>query len=89
LFHYFIWILYAGFYVALVTLYQAGEPSQLSAWLFDLATILSPWFIMQPSLGIGICASKAPKLNMLRLQNFVILSIFGLALYFFDFRVCI
>jgi len=82
LFHYFIGFLYAGFYVALVTLYQADEPSVLFAWLFGLVTILSPWFIMQPSLGMGICASKAPKPNMVRLQNFIIHSIFGLALYY-------
>jgi len=82
LFHYFIGILYAGFYITLITIYQADEPSVLSAWLFGLATIISPWFIMQPSLGMGICASKAEKPNIVRLQNFVIHSIFGLALYY-------
>jgi len=82
LFHYFIGILYAGFYVALVTIYQTDIPSLLSAWLFGLATIVSPWFIMQPSLGMGICASKAEKPNIVRLQNLVIHSIFGLALYY-------
>ncbi|MBU2972159.1 DUF2938 domain-containing protein [Pseudoalteromonas sp. C2R02] len=82
LFHYLIGILYAGFYIALITIYQANDPSVLSAWLFGLATIISPWFIMQPSLGMGICASKAEKPNIVRLQNFVIHSIFGFALYY-------
>ena len=81
-FHYFIGVVYAAFYAMLVLYGQNGQPSLLSAWLFGLATILSPWFIMQPSLGMGFCASQAPKPNMVRLQNFAIHSIFGVALYF-------
>ena len=81
-FHYFIGIVYALFYVLLVVLLIGGKPSALSAWTFGLVTILSPWLIMQPSLGLGLCASKAPKPNMVRIQNFAIHSIFGLALYY-------
>jgi len=81
-FHYFIGITYAFIYIIFVLLALGGQPSLLSAWVFGLVTILSPWFIMQPSLGMGLCASKAPKPNMVRLQNFAIHSIFGLALYY-------
>jgi len=81
-FHYLIGIVYAFLYFVLVSLALDEQPSALSAWLFGLVTILSPWFIMQPSLGMGICASKAPKPNMVRLQNFALHSIFGLALFY-------
>lgn len=81
-FHYFIGIVYAAFYIMLVMFALEGRPSLLSAWVFGLVTIVSPWFIMQPSLGMGFCASKAPNPNMVRLQNFAIHSIFGIALYY-------
>ncbi|MFL0803343.1 MAG: DUF2938 domain-containing protein [Agarilytica sp.] len=81
-FHYFIGVLYTFIYVAVVQLCLNGAPSLISAWVFGLITILSPWFIMQPCLGMGIAASKAPEPNMVRLQNFAIHSIFGLALYY-------
>ncbi len=82
LFHYFIGIVYAAFYSAFVVLVLENNPTLLSAWAFGLVTILSPWLILQPSLGLGICAIKAPKPNMVRLQNFCIHSIFGLALFY-------
>lgn len=81
-FHYFIGITYAFLYIFMVTILQGGFSTLLSAWLFGLLTILSPWLIMQPCLGLGICANKAPKPNMVRLQNFAIHSIFGVALYY-------
>ncbi len=81
-FHYFIGIVYAVLYILIILFVLGGEPSLLSAWVFGLATIFSPWFIMQPSLGMGFCASKAQKPNMVRLQNIAVHSIFGVALYY-------
>ena len=82
LFHYFIGVLYACFYVAMVLSGVESASSLLAAWFFGLITILSPWLIMQPALGVGICAIKAPKPNRVRLQNFAIHSIFGCALFY-------
>ncbi len=81
-FHYFIGISYALLYIVFVFWVLGTAPTLLSAWVFGLVTILSPWFIMQPCLGLGLCACKAPKPNLVRLQNFAIHSIFGMALYF-------
>lgn len=81
-FHYFIGLVYATFYVAMVMWGFEGRASLITAWLFGLVTIISPWFILQPALGQGVCAVKAPKPNMVRLQNFAIHSIFGIALYY-------
>lgn len=82
IFHYLIGIVYAATYFSYVHAAQAGVPTLGSAFTFGLITILSPWFIMQPGLGLGICATKAPRPNLVRLQNLVIHSIFGLALYY-------
>ncbi|MFV8819544.1 DUF2938 domain-containing protein [Haliea sp. E17] len=81
-FHYLIGIAYALLYTAIVILALGNEPTLLSGWVFGLVTVVSPWFILQPGLGLGVCASKAPRPNVVRLQNLVIHSVFGLALYF-------
>jgi len=81
-FHYVIGIIYATLYIAMVVWVFEGYDSLLTAWIFGLVTILSPWFILQPALGLGICAVRAPKPNMVRFQNFAIHSIFGIALYY-------
>ncbi len=81
-FHYLVGVIYATFYVVMVIWCFEGNSSLLNAWFFGLVTILSPWFILQPALGLGICAVKAPKPCMVRLQNIAIHSIFGIALYY-------
>ena len=87
MFHYLIGIAYSTIFVGLCTLVPGRHPTLLVAWAFGLATILSPWLIMHPGLGLGVCASKAPKPNMVRLQNLFIHSIFGIAL-FYGWQAC-
>jgi hypothetical protein len=82
-FHYVVGCIYAALYLLYVSTVQMGRTSLVSAVLFGLATILSPWLLMQPALGMGICASKAPRSNLVRLQNLIIHTVFGLALYYF------
>jgi len=74
--------IYAALYLMYVSTAPMGQPTLVSAVLFGLVTILSPWLLMQPALGLGICASKAPRSNLVRLQNLIIHTIFGLALYY-------
>ena len=80
-FHYLIGIAYALIYFLLVVGILNLPLSLLSAWLFGVSTILSPWLIMQPCLGMGFCANRAPWPTGVRLQNFALHSIFGIALY--------
>jgi len=81
-FHYVVGCIYATLYMMYVSVAQAGQPTLVSAVLFGLVTILSPWLLMQPALGLGMCASKAPRSNLVRLQNLIIHTVFGLALYY-------
>ena len=81
-FHYVVGCIYAALYLMYVSTAQMGQPTLVSAVLFGLVTILSPWLLMQPALGLGICASKAPRSNLVRLQNLIIHTIFGFALYY-------
>jgi hypothetical protein len=81
-FHYAIGCLYAALYLTYATIVLDGQPTLVSAVLFGLVTILSPWLLMQPALGLGICASKAPRPALVRMQNLIIHTIFGLVLYY-------
>ena len=81
-FHYFIGLSYAAFYVVLVVTCMEGVPTLLSAWVFGLTTVLSPWFVMQPGLGLGVCAVKATQPGLVRMNNLIIHSIFGVVLYY-------
>jgi hypothetical protein len=81
-FHYVVGCIYAALYLVFVSTVQLGQPTLVSGVLFGLVTILSPWLLMQPALGLGVCASKAPRPTLVRLQNLAIHTIFGVALYY-------
>lgn len=81
-FHYVVGCIYASVYLAYVDAVQMGRPTLVTAIVFGLITILSPWLILQPGLGLGICATKAPRPKLVRLQNLIIHTLFGAALYY-------
>ena len=81
-FHYVVGCIYAALYLTYSNIVNMGQPTLVSAVLFGLVTILSPWLLMQPALGLGICASKAPMPTLVRMQNVIIHTIFGLVLYY-------
>jgi hypothetical protein len=55
--------------------------SLLSGLAFGVATVLAPWFILQPGLGLGFFASRAPNPNRTRLLNLLNHAVFGITLY--------
>src|SRR5690349_6831273 len=81
-FHYVVGCIYAALYVAYAEIVRMGQPTLVSAVVFGLVTILSPWLLMQPALGLGFCASKAPRPTLVRIQNLIIHTIFGFVLYY-------
>lgn len=46
-----------------------------------IGTVVMPLFIMQPSLGLGLGASKTPKPTQARLKSLMTHTVFGLGLY--------
>ena len=74
----------AGFAIAFVFLTSGGwleRPTLLPALAFGVVTTLVPFLIMQPSLGLGLAASKAPKPAQARLKSLMTHTVFGLGLY--------
>jgi hypothetical protein len=58
-----------------------ARPTVLPALLYGIATVVFPFFIMQPSLGLGIASSKTPNPTQARLKSLVTHTVFGLGLY--------
>jgi hypothetical protein len=58
-----------------------ARPTVLPALLYGIATVVFPFFIMQPSLGLGIAASRTPNPPQARLKSLVTHIVFGVGLY--------
>ena len=64
-FHYFVGFAYVVIYIFIVYTLFNSSPTLLSASLFGLLTVIAPWFFLQPGLGLGVFARKAPNPNLL------------------------
>ena len=49
--------------------------------LVDVATVIAPYFVMQPALGAGIAASRTPRPAEARLHSLLTHAVFGVATY--------
>jgi hypothetical protein len=58
-----------------------ARPTVLPALLFGIGTVVFPFFIMQPSLGLGIAASRTPNPTQARVKSLVTHIVFGVGLY--------
>jgi hypothetical protein len=57
------------------------QPTLLPALLYGIGTIVFPFFIMQPSFGLGIASSKTPNPIRARLKSLMTHTVFGAGLY--------
>ena len=58
-----------------------ARPTFLPALLYGIGTVVFPFFIMQPSFGLGIAASKTPNPTQARLKSLMTHTVFGVGLY--------
>ena len=79
--HYLSGIAFAGVLLALCGLAWVRQPTLAPALAFGIATVAAPLLLMQPGMGAGIAASRAPRPNAARLQSLVTHAVFGLGLY--------
>jgi hypothetical protein len=79
--HYVVGVGYALLLVAIVPAGWVAQPTLLPAIAFGVASVVVPYFIMQPAFGLGIAASKAPQPNQARLRSLMAHTVFGLGLY--------
>jgi uncharacterized membrane protein YagU involved in acid resistance len=79
--HYTIGVVFALVFVALTSGGWLARPTLLPALLYGIGTVVFPFFIMQPSIGLGIAASRTPKPTQARLKSLVTHTVFGVGLY--------
>jgi cytochrome b561 len=79
--HYSTGVAFAIMFVVIASGDWLVRPTVLPALLFGIGTVVFPFFIMQPSFGLGVAASKAPKPTQARLKSLATHSVFGLGLY--------
>jgi hypothetical protein len=79
--HYMIGVTFALLFVRLASGSWLARPTLLPALAFGIATVLVPFFTMQPSFGLGIAASKTPNPNKARLKSLMTHTVFGVGLY--------
>jgi len=79
--HYTIGLLLALAFVVIASGDWLARPTLLPALVYGVVTVAFPFFVMQPSLGLGIAASRTPKPSQARLKSLATHTVFGVGLY--------
>jgi DUF2938 family protein len=79
--HYTIGVVFALVFVALTSGDWLARPTVVPALLYGIGTVVFPFFILQPSFGLGIAASRTPNPTQARLKSLVTHIVFGAGLY--------
>ena len=79
--HYTIGVAFALVFVVLASGDWLARPTLLVALLYGISTVVFPFFIMQPALGLGVAASRTPKRIQARLKSLATHTVFGVGLY--------
>lgn len=79
--HYTIGVVLAVVFVVLTSGDWLARPTVLPALLYGIGTVVFPFFIMQPSFGLGLAGSRTPKPMQARLKSLMTHSVFGVGLY--------
>lgn len=79
--HYAIGIGFAGVLLATFGLGWARHPTLGPALLVGVATVVAPWFVLQPAFGAGIASSKTATPVLNALKSLLTHTVFGLGLF--------
>lgn len=79
--HYVIGIAYAFLVLLVASADWLARPTPGPALAVGVGTVLVPFFVMQPALGLGVAAANAPKPVQARLKSVMTHTVFGLGLY--------
>lgn len=83
--HYLIGITFAIVFVAFAGHSWLENPTPVPAIAFGVFTVLAPFIIMQPAMGLGVAASNVSNPAQARLRSITNHTAFGVGLYLFGF----
>jgi Protein of unknown function (DUF2938) len=79
--HYSIGVVFALGLVVITPGKWLERPTLLPALVYGIGTVVFPFFLMQPSFGLGIAASRATNPTQARLKSLGTHLAFGIGLY--------
>jgi Protein of unknown function (DUF2938) len=79
--HYTIGVVFALALVVFTSGDWLARPTALPALLYGIGTVVFPFFILQPSFGLGIAASRTPNPTQARMKSIMTHIVFGVGLY--------
>ena len=79
--HYLLGIAFASAFLVIVGTDWIRAPTPVPALIFGLITVLVPFLVMQPSMGMGVAASRTPRPSAARIQSLLTHAVFGAGLY--------
>ena len=79
--HYLIGIAFAAVLVAASGDAWLRGPTLAPALIVGVASVVAPFFILQPALGAGVAARRAPRPWAARLHTLITHAVFGTGLY--------
>ncbi|HDR9499245.1 DUF2938 domain-containing protein [Burkholderia cepacia] len=85
--HYAIGIAYAALPVAIAGTAWIGTPTPLPALVAGIASVVAPFFVMQPAFGLGIAASRTPHPGVARRRSVIAHLSYGVGLYLAAFTL--
>lgn len=78
--HYSIGLAFGLAFVVLTGDWLA-RPTLAPALLFGVATVVFPYFLLQPALGLGVAGARTPDPTRARLKSLMTHAVFGVGLY--------
>ncbi|MEO1101003.1 MAG: DUF2938 domain-containing protein [Pseudomonadota bacterium] len=79
--HFLIGAVFGLMFLAVAGADWLDRPSLVTALTFGAVTVLVPFLIMQPALGLGVAASRTPKPWVARARSLATHLVFGAGLY--------
>lgn len=79
--HYSIGIALAVLFVRIISDDWLARPSAMPALLYGIATVVFPFFILQPAIGLGLASSRAANPTKARIKSVATHVVFGAGLY--------
>jgi hypothetical protein len=79
--HYTIGVVLAFTLVVLTSGDWLARPTLLLGLIYGIGTVIFPFFVLQPSLGLGVASSRTPNPMQARLKSLATHTVFGIGLY--------
>ncbi|WP_253636880.1 DUF2938 domain-containing protein [Achromobacter insolitus] len=79
--HYTVGIVFAALLACVQGEAWLRNPTWLPALAVGVATVVIPFFVMQPAMGLGLAAARAPSPRKARARSLATHAVFGCGLY--------